>query len=138
MSAENVATMTKIMSIFNTGDLAGVEALIAPNVIDHQQIPGIDAQGLEGFKFLVNMMHEAYPDMTSSLDDLLDSGDKVVARSTMRGTNTGPLMGMPPTGKAIEVQAIDIVRFENGLAVEHWGITEDLKMMQQLGLIPSA
>ena len=69
---------------------------------------------------------------------MLSSGDKVVARATVTGTNHGPFMGMPPTGKAIRVQLIDIIRFDDdGLAREHWGVFDAMKMMQQLGVVPA-
>jgi predicted ester cyclase len=70
-------------------------------------------------------------------EDFLASGNKVVARSRVSGTNKGEFMGMPATGKSINVQAIDIVRFGNdGLAAEHWGVLDMMSIMQQLGAIP--
>jgi predicted ester cyclase len=64
-------------------------------------------------------------------------GDKVVTRSTMQGTHQGEFMGIPPTGKQFTATAIDIVRFAGGKAVEHWGNSDDLGMLQQLGVIPT-
>ncbi len=68
---------------------------------------------------------------------MLAEGDKVAARITMTGTHDGEFLGMPPTGKRIEVQAIDIVQFRGELAIAHWGVTDAMKMMEQLGAIPS-
>jgi predicted ester cyclase len=71
-------------------------------------------------------------------EDVLVSGDKVVARARATGTHRGEFMGMPATGKRIDVQLIDIIRFgEDGLAIEHWGVFDALTMMQQLGAIPA-
>lgn len=70
-------------------------------------------------------------------EDVLPSGDKVVARVRMTGTHEGELMGMPPTGRRVDVQLIDIVRFsDDGLAREHWGVFDAMAMMQQLGVVP--
>jgi predicted ester cyclase len=70
-------------------------------------------------------------------DDILPSGDKVVGRVTVTGTNTGDFMGMPATGKSVNIQIIDIIRFgDDGLAHEHWGIADVMAMMQQLGVVP--
>jgi predicted ester cyclase len=70
-------------------------------------------------------------------EDILTSGDKVVARARVTGTNKGEFMGMPATGKSINVQAIDIVLFgDDGLGVEHWGVMDMMSMMQQLGVVP--
>jgi predicted ester cyclase len=61
------------------------------------------------------------------------AGDKVVARITIKGTHQGEFMGMPPTGRSISFRGIDIIRFSNGKLVEHWGLTDTIAMMQQLG-----
>ena len=69
--------------------------------------------------------------------DILVSGDKVVARVRGTGTHHGEFMGVPATGKSVDVQLIDIIRFgDDGLAREHWGVFDGLAMMQQLGAIP--
>jgi len=71
--------------------------------------------------------------------DIIFSGDKVVSRTRATGTHRSEFMGMPATGKAVDVQLIDIIRFgDDGLAHEHWGVFDALKMMQQLGAIPEA
>ena len=67
--------------------------------------------------------------------DVLECGDKVVARVRVTGTNQGEFLGGPATGKAIDVQLIDIIRIgDDGLAHEHWGVMDQLTMLQQLGL----
>jgi predicted ester cyclase len=79
----------------------------------------------------------AFSDLRMDLEDVLPSGDKVVARVRCTGTHDGDFMGMPPTGKSVDFQAIDIVRFgDDGLAHEHWGVLDALAMMQQLGAVP--
>ena len=80
----------------------------------------------------------AFPDLRMTPEDVLASGDKVVVRVRATGTHEGEFMGVPATGKSIDVQAIDIVRFEDdGLAHEHWGVFDAMTMMQQLGVVPS-
>ena len=78
-----------------------------------------------------------FPDLTFSAEDMIAEGDKVAVRFTMRGTHKGEFMGVPATGKQFEVSGIDIVRFAGGKAVEHWGVTDTMAMMQQLGAVPS-
>jgi predicted ester cyclase len=69
--------------------------------------------------------------------DLVASGDKVVARVRGTGTHRGEFTGMPATGRSVDVQLIDIIRFgDDGLAREHWRVFDALGMMQQLGAIP--
>ena len=70
---------------------------------------------------------------------MIVEGNKVVARVRLTGTHHGEFLGVPATGKRVDVQLIDITRFgEDGLAHEHWGVTDALGMMQQLGAIPAA
>jgi predicted ester cyclase len=83
------------------------------------------------------MYMAAFPDLRFQAEDILPSGDKVVARFTASGTNDGDFMGMPATAKSVSVEGIDIIRFgDDGLAHEHWGVFDALAMMQQLGLAP--
>jgi predicted ester cyclase len=68
---------------------------------------------------------------------LIVEGDKVVSRVTYRGTHTGDMLGIPPTGKPVAVSAILIDQFGEGKIVESWRIFDQMGMMQQLGLMPS-
>jgi hypothetical protein len=70
------------------------------------------------------MMWTAFPDLRMAVDDLITEGDKVVARTTMSGTHKGEFMGMDPSGKQFRASAIDAIRFADGKAVEHWGVTD--------------
>jgi predicted ester cyclase len=129
------AAYTAVIGMFNSGDPAGVENYIAADSKDHQQMPGYE--GLEGFKKMVVEWKAAMPDSKYTVEDMRVDGDVLVARVKYSGTNTGPMMGMPATNKAVsDIIFIDWVRWHNGKFVEHWGMGEDMKMMTQLGLIP--
>ena len=81
------------------------------------------------------MYRAAFPNLRMEAEDVLASGNKVVARVRATGTHEGELMGMPATGKSVDVQLIDIMRFDDdGLVAEHWGVVDMLAMMQQLGV----
>ena len=137
MSAEsNKATAHRwYEEVFNGGKLALIDELFAPNFVDHD--PSNPLPGLEGVRQLVSMYRGAFPDLHMTLEDEISEGDKLVTRFVARGTQHGPLMGMPPTGKQAIVSGIDILRFEHGRIVEHWGNQDLLGMLQQLGAIPS-
>lgn len=84
------------------------------------------------------MYMQAFPDLRFEVQDMLASGDKVVARFRATGTQDGGFMGMPASGRHVDVEGIDIIRFaDDGLAHEHWGLFDALGMMQQLGAIPA-
>jgi predicted ester cyclase len=71
-----------------------------------------------------------------TVEDLAVSGDTVWTRNRARGVSSGPVMGIPPTGGPVEVDVIDIMRFEDGRVVEHWGIADQAGMLVQLGAMP--
>ena len=82
------------------------------------------------------MAIEAFDGFHLQVEDMIVEGDKGAARVTMRGTHVGEFMGVSATGKKIEVTVMDIFRFADGKVVEHWGVTDAMAMMQQLGAIP--
>jgi steroid delta-isomerase-like uncharacterized protein len=122
--------------LISAGDVDGFADVLADDFIEHEELPG-GGPTKEGTKAFFHGFLAAFPDTRVAVEDVLSSGDKVVARATLTGTNGGPFMGMPATGKAIQVQLIDIIRFgDDGLAREHWGLLDSMKMMQQLGVVP--
>ena len=121
--------------VFNKGNMKVMDELLSSNVVEHNPFPG-QGPGFEGFKKGLTELRQAFPDLHMTVDDMLADGDKVIIRSTMTGTHKGAFMNMPATGKQIKVEAIDIVRIKDGKAVEHWGVTDTMTMMQQLGVVP--
>jgi steroid delta-isomerase-like uncharacterized protein len=126
--------------VFNQGNFDVADELIGANVVEHQQQPGVtpDAAGPELVKQIARFFRTAFPDLQIIVNDLIVEGDRVAARVTITGTHQGELMGIPPTGKRVEVSSIDIIRYEDGKAAEHWGETDIMSMMQQLGAVPAA
>jgi len=133
---DHVATMRQLYDLLNAGNVDGFGDGLADDFMEHEELPGIPPTK-EGTKEFFRMYLAAFPDLRMDAEDVLASGDKVVARVRATGTHQGELMGMPATGKAIDVQLIDIIRFgDDGLAVEHWGVFDTMAMMQQLGALP--
>jgi steroid delta-isomerase-like uncharacterized protein len=121
---------------FSTGDTAVLDELVAADCVDHGAPPGWPA-GLEGVRQFMAMMRGAFPDLRYEIEDQIAEGDKVLTRVTWRGTHRGEFMGMPATGKQVAVAGMDLTRWSNGKAVEHWGVQDALGMLQQLGKIPA-
>jgi steroid delta-isomerase-like uncharacterized protein len=141
MSAEeNKALLQRgYEQIFNQGNLDQIEEFASTDLVDHEAPPpGMeDFEGIEVLRQFVKVFRDAFPDLQFTAEDMIAEGDKVAARYTMRGTHQGEFMGVAPTGNRIEVTGIDIVRFEGGKIVEHWGNSDELGMMQQLGVVLS-
>jgi steroid delta-isomerase-like uncharacterized protein len=132
---DHAATLQGFYDSVNAGDVDGFGELLADDFVEHEETPGL-APTREGVKEFFRMFIAAFPDLRMTPEDVLASGDKVVARVRVTGTHTGEFMGIPATGKGIAVQAIDIVRFgDDGLAREHWGVFDAMAMMQQLGVV---
>ena len=133
---DHEATMRRMYEMLNAHDVDGFGDGIADDFVDHEELPGLSPTKV-GVKAFFHMYLAAFPDLRMDVEDVMASGDKVVARVRATGTHQGELMGMPATGKAIDVQLIDIIRFgDDGLAIEHWGVFDTMTMMQQLGAIP--
>jgi predicted ester cyclase len=118
------------------GDEAVAEAIIHPDFFDHTNPSGMQ-HGLEGHNAIVRLFRGVFPDLTWEIDDLIAEGDKVVARTTMRGTHQGDFFGIPPTGRKVEMPGVHIIRVADGRIIEHWGSNDDLSLMRQLGAIPT-
>lgn len=133
---DHAATMRHMYERLNVGDVDGFGDHLADDFVEHEETPGLEPTK-DGVKGFFRMYMAAFPDLRMQAEDILVSGDKVVARTKATGTHQGEFMGLPPSGRSVEVELIDIVRFgDDGLAREHWGVFDALKMMQQLGAIP--
>ena len=134
---DHEATMRRLYELINAGDIDGFGEHVADEFVEHEETPGFEPSK-EGVKQMFHMYRAAFPDLRMETEDVLASGDKVVARVRATGTHQGEFMGIPATGKSVDVQVIDIMRFgEDGLVREHWGLFDALGMLQQLGAIPA-
>ena len=135
MSERNKALYrTFVDKAFGERDLSVLDELISDQFVDHNPVPGTEGNKA-GMRQGLEMFLQAFPDMQSDVDFLVAEGDLVVGHHTSTGTHKGEFMGMPATGKHFQVDEIHIVRIVNGQAVEHWGLANDMSMMQQLGMV---
>ena len=134
---QNLSTIKQLFEEFvNQGNEAVLDELADANLIENEEMPPGIESNREGVKQFFRMFRSAFPDLHFQINDLIAANDKVVARVTVTGTNQGSFMNMPPTGNKVSYKVIDIFRLTNGKVVEHWGIGDNMKMMQQLGVIP--
>jgi len=137
MSEENKAVARRIVEeVWNKKNLDAIDELIAADYVDHTLPPG-GPSGRDGAKAFIGMYVKAFPDVKITIEDMIAQGDKVVTRWSATGTHTGELMGIPATGKRINVTGLDITRYSGGKSVEFWGQFDLMGMMQQLGVIPT-
>ena len=139
IEARKEASRRLYVEVFGAGNFAAADEILAPDCVSH----AADAQprtGTDGIKQQAALLRTAIPDLTTTLEDQVAEGDRVVSRWLGSGTHTGPLRlpngTVEPTGRKIAFAEIRIDRFENGRIVESWFIPDRLSLWQQLGLIP--
>ena len=121
--------------IWNNGRLELIDELIAEDLVDHVELPGLRGNGRARYRASIEMARAAFPDYRNPLDFVLADGEIAVSYGRSTGTHRGEYMGIPPTGRSFDVPTFGILRFESGQAVERWGFSDNLAMMQQLGLM---
>ena len=135
----NKTTFRQLTEAMNTGDRdlmsKAIDAAYAPDALIHTAMP-VQATGSQAIKEVFGTLYRAFPDLHIAVDDLIEEGDKMVARNTVTGTHRGEYMGVPPTGKLIKYNEIFVLRFVNGRIAETGGIVDVLSQMKQLGVIP--
>lgn len=134
----NKALMRDYLENFwNQGNTAAADRFVDPNVVLHDVLRQGQASGLEGLKQKMLALRKAMPDMYVKVEDMFAEGDKVTIRYTAYGTHRRTFQGIPATHKRWKLDAIAIARIVNGKMVEGWEESDQIGMMQQLGVIPS-
>jgi steroid delta-isomerase-like uncharacterized protein len=126
MTEENKDIARRVYEIISAGNFDRAEEIVDASAPDNELLAGDPpAKLIDTFKETFSEAREAFPDMRVTVEDLIAEGDKVTARVTMRGTHQGEFQGIAPTGKRVEVEAIDMFRINDGKIVEHWGHADD-------------
>jgi predicted ester cyclase len=121
---------------FNQGRLEVLEELLDPEYREHENVAEGVAPDGTAVRAIITSLRTGFPDLHLALEELDGVADRVWARIRTTGTHRGPFMGIPPTGRTIDVQVMDLVRVRNGRIVEHWGIPDHLALLDQLGVAP--
>jgi steroid delta-isomerase-like uncharacterized protein len=139
MSAEQNKSIVRrwVEEGWNKRNLALIDQLFAPNFYQHETGPEM-VNSSEALKVFVSGYLSAFPDLQFTIEDLIAEGDKVVWRFKATGTNTGPFLGGPSTGKSVTVTGTVTFRLENSRMAEAWLNLDVLGLLQQVGIIPVA
>lgn len=121
--------------VLNAGNVDLIDELVSPDFVEHDPPPGMGGDR-EGFKQMVRDIHRAFSDFSTTVEDQIVAGNKVVERWWAEGAHTGEWMGVPASGHRVRITGIDISRIEGGQLVEHWTQIDALGMLQQMGAIP--
>jgi len=132
---QNKALVRQFADRINAKDLENALTLFSPSYVEHSALPGMPA-GAEAVRAYFSMLFAGFPDVHATILDMIAEGDKVVLRASTEGTHSGLFLGIPPTGRHAKWSFIDIHRIADGKIVEHWVETDQMRLMQQLGLVP--
>lgn len=124
-----------IEEAWNKGNVGIIDELMAAQYARYMGV-GAPPLNREGQKQRILGFRRAFPDLRLEVEDMVADDEKVSFRLVLRGTHQGEFLRVPPTGKIIQVGAVDIARFAGGKIVEQWGQTDLLGLMQQIGAIP--
>lgn len=131
---DNKDVIRRTFEAISRGDLDTLEDVIADDVVEHEEFPGLEPNK-DGVIRFFNYLRSAFSDLEMSAHDMLADGDLVAVRGTMTGTHQGEFMDIPATGNRVEVPFADFFRLEGGKVAEHWGVTDTHVMMAQLGVL---
>ena len=139
MSTEQNKALARqlVEELINQGNISVIDELLIPDFVEHEELPPGIPSGREAPNAMFAMLRSAFPDLKATIEHLIAEGDEVVLHMTWTGTHEGEFMGIPPTGKSISINVIDILRIAGGKFVEHWGVMDSMAMMQQLGVVPA-
>jgi steroid delta-isomerase-like uncharacterized protein len=126
--------MREIIALANEHRLQDVRR--TPNFVNHSHFQGRSQGTAEELPERFRKQFAAFPDLSKEISSLYTDGDVGIARVTLRGTHLGEYRGLAPTGKTFEVEAIEIFRFEDGAAAEHWSVVDELSILAQIGALP--
>ncbi|AYB32955.1 ester cyclase [Chryseolinea soli] len=126
---------TYFNEVWNRGHVDVLDELLSTAYINHTPSTPNPPKGAVGLKPIVLAIRKGFPDLHYEIKEIIATKDRVVARVVMTGTQSDTLFGIPPTGKRVEVNQINIEKIENGRIVEHWRVTDELAMMKQLGVV---
>lgn len=107
-----------IEEIINQGNLNALDDVFASDFVDRSS--PAQPPGPEGVKGYVSSVRAGFPDLHVDINDLIAEGDKVVVRTTWRGTHQGSYETMPPTGRHVTRTMIQIFRLADGKIIEEW------------------
>jgi steroid delta-isomerase-like uncharacterized protein len=135
MSKEvNLASLAKFAEAVNTGKFDLFKEAVSINNIDHDPAPD-QPPGPEGYRIFFTDLRQAFPDMHVSLDTLIADEESIAIAYTLTGTHSGSLKGVSATGRKMKIRGVQICRFRDGKMVERWGSSDELGMLQQLGVV---
>ena len=134
MTQANRETIRRFVDeVINNKNLTVIDEIIHPNYV--YRTPDQELHGRQALSQLFTDYQNALPDLHVIIDDLICTDDKAVLLFTLTGTHENDFMGIPATGKQVNINGMTCSRFENGQIIEEWELLDQLSMFQQLDIV---
>jgi len=130
---ESKDLIRRYIETWNQGDIEGLSRFWALDMIHHTRGK---KQGFDEVKQIVTEFAAAFPDLKFQLDDIVAEGDRVATRMSAHATHRGAYMGIPPTNRTVSCSVMGVARVVGDKIAEHWGVTDELAIMAQIGMLP--
>ena len=124
-----------IERVWNCGELAAIDELVAPDYLAHDAIDAEPVRGREGLRRAITRYRSAFPDLANTIHAQIAEGDLVAVRWSSTGTHLGDSFGLAATGRRRDVTGVTIIRLSDGLVAEEWHSWDALGLLRQLGAI---
>ena len=127
-----------IQQLYNEGNLSSIRDFVSPDSL-HHELEGVyvsSGRSPEGLADMIRLYRLGFPDLRVEIQDQIAETDRVVTCVRMQGTQTGPLLGIGVSGKAVDVTGVRVDRMANGKIAESWFHWDGLGMLQQIGALP--
>lgn len=118
---------------WNQGRVDVLDELLTCDYVNHSPSVPNPAPGPSGLKPIIRGMRDGIGDLHYEILDMVETPEKVAVYVRLTGRHTGMLFGLAPTGRAIDVRQMQIERLRDGRICEHWRITDERSLMEQLG-----
>ncbi len=133
--SENAAAIEQAVEQMNSGNVEGYLELYSDNLTLHGYPPGVE--GKEGATAFYTAFRKGIDPFHLTVDDMIEDGDTLAGRFTIRGKHADELMGVPATGNDIEISGQSFFRFEDGRVVERWQALDAVPLLTQIGALPA-
>ncbi|MPY77072.1 MAG: DUF4440 domain-containing protein [Actinophytocola sp.] len=117
------------------GDVDALDELLDPSYRRHTASGGTP-QSRDGFKASILSTREAFPNLMTTIEEMVEEGDRLAIRWRSTGTHTGTFHDVPPTGRDVEVFGVTFAHFTGSAVAEEWVTWDPLQLLTALGIIP--
>jgi len=136
MTDANKEVFRRCLDVINGADSAVLDEIMADDVLLHSPGEPGGLRGRENLRGFIRKLRHGFPDLHTTIDDLVAEGPHVVGRISLRGTHRAEYRGIPSTGRTIAQTEMIMLRIEGGRVQAVWQVLDTLGIMQQLGMVP--